>query len=438
MSFFDLPTFYDYLSNTDIGLLKYVNKQFYNNICHIECYYDRIPYLCFSDLCKCTKELATWMIDHKFFSNSPFDLLLKENTISDHLNKNAGVFTPIITFAAIQQLYKNKFCYSALTDEFYKFKKNGWCKISCTTILRDLQVVCHGVYQFYQNLCAKDSLSEHSEINKYLIRDLQNKFYIVKQAITSTMDQKKNLIRFNNGVYDLDIEEFRKENPDDYITLSVGYDYDPQQRNEHINKILEGIFPNDRIRLYFLKLVASCLSGCKYIDQRKICALIEQTDITIDAILSLIQCTFGSYVEYNSFISSSFIRSDPHDLFSLIGKRILILNDPEYDNMMMNTTLVRSKYEMDAMQLFHNIIQFEPMFNVFFACKTMPIIKNPLKNGKHLVVKFKFLSEFVNDPNKYNNFETNLSEYRMPFMNILLDVHKILKNEKLIDIPEVI
>ena len=40
------------------------------------------------------------------------------------------------------------------------------------------------------------------------------------------LDEKYNLIGFNNGVYDLDKEEFREGNPEDYISLSCNINYE--------------------------------------------------------------------------------------------------------------------------------------------------------------------------------------------------------------------
>jgi len=38
-------------------------------------------------------------------------------------------------------------------------------------------------------------------------------------------DQNKTLFAFNNGVYDLNIMQFREGRPEDWNSLSVGYHY---------------------------------------------------------------------------------------------------------------------------------------------------------------------------------------------------------------------
>jgi hypothetical protein len=80
------------------------------------------------------------------------------------------------------------------------------------------------------------------------------------------------LLGFNNGVYDLQADEFRPYQYDDYITMTAKYDYvapdydDPEQAEarKELIKIFETIQPDDEQRLLYLQILASGLDGRAY------------------------------------------------------------------------------------------------------------------------------------------------------------------------------
>ena len=79
-------------------------------------------------------------------------------------------------------------------------------------------------------------------------------------------DQQRHLLGFNNGVYDLDLGRFRDGLPEDYITMTTGYDYYPPDENsrvliEQVQTFMEQILPIYNVRKFVLQFLASCLSG---------------------------------------------------------------------------------------------------------------------------------------------------------------------------------
>ncbi len=68
------------------------------------------------------------------------------------------------------------------------------------------------------------------------------------------LDTNNNLIGFNNGVYDLSKFEFREGNPNDNITMTVGYDYNDKHTEKYneLLKFLQDIQPNKEERDYML------------------------------------------------------------------------------------------------------------------------------------------------------------------------------------------
>lgn len=80
------------------------------------------------------------------------------------------------------------------------------------------------------------------------------------------------LLGFNNGVYDLQTDEFRKYEFHDFITMTTGYDYISVDYNEvgnqalrdELNVLFETIHPVEEMRLLNLQVLASGLDGRAY------------------------------------------------------------------------------------------------------------------------------------------------------------------------------
>ena len=81
------------------------------------------------------------------------------------------------------------------------------------------------------------------------------------------LDENPFLIGFENGVYDLKNACFRKGTPDDYITMSLGYDYQDYKNSKEMKEIddyFEKVMRDKDMRDYILTLLSSYLDGrCK-------------------------------------------------------------------------------------------------------------------------------------------------------------------------------
>src|SRR5690606_26568549 len=96
-----------------------------------------------------------------------------------------------------------------------------------------------------------------SGFKKNILTECANLFY--DPQFEEKLDSNRNLIGFNNGVYDLQSMSFRAGNPDDYLSMTVGYDYiEYSMKHEHI-KAIEDFFSKtqreDNMREYILTLM---------------------------------------------------------------------------------------------------------------------------------------------------------------------------------------
>lgn len=79
------------------------------------------------------------------------------------------------------------------------------------------------------------------------------------------LDENRNLLGLEDGVWDLKTGIFRDGSPDDYISMSCGLSYKSFKGNEQelaeCYEFLEKIFPNPRIRKCAVRMMSSCLQG---------------------------------------------------------------------------------------------------------------------------------------------------------------------------------
>lgn len=98
----------------------------------------------------------------------------------------------------------------------------------------------------------------------------ENNLGIVLDKITDNsfeekLDTNEFLIGFENGVYDLKKSIFRPAVYNDYVSVSVGYDYEEYSLdNHHLKNVLDFLVklqPDEQMRDYLLKVFASFLDG---------------------------------------------------------------------------------------------------------------------------------------------------------------------------------
>lgn len=96
-----------------------------------------------------------------------------------------------------------------------------------------------------------------------IMKECKELFYINK--FDERLDSRINLIGFCNGVYDLDLQEFRSGRPDDCVSYSTGIDYieynSDNENTKELNAFLSQVLTLPHIKEYVLLLFASFLSG---------------------------------------------------------------------------------------------------------------------------------------------------------------------------------
>ena len=114
----------------------------------------------------------------------------------------------------------------------------------------------------------------HSKNMKYLGMNKSKKgiinelmiFYQQKNIYEKLDNVNNHLFAFDNGVYDLKINEFRLPKPEELITITCGYNYEniTKEMKEDIKflmEIIESMFSSEVVKDYSLLTIAQCLAG---------------------------------------------------------------------------------------------------------------------------------------------------------------------------------
>ena len=198
------------------------------------------------------------------------------------------------------------------------------------------------------------------------------------------LDERHNLIGFNNGVFDLDLMQFRPGRPDDYVSYSTGYDYtgvvDETVRAE-ILKFKRDIMSSEEMAEYLMTSEAYALHGDTWIQNMFVHSGRGGNGKSVNGIL--MRKTFGDYF-YAPDISmftgrkSGMNGGSSSELAKAKGRRLLMSTEPEAGDTLQ---AARIKYytggEMiQARALYKLPIEFLPQFTIHLQMNQLPNLSN--------------------------------------------------------------
>lgn len=170
------------------------------------------------------------------------------------------------------KLYKNIYYYD---NHIYEFRadKNRWVKYDDGRLYEFLG---KRMYMDLREVLDKkfksiEMAKQHADIAKHMLRlrSRSGRSGIVESIKPKILvshdkwDMNPDLIGFDNGVYDLKQHIFRNGKPDDYISFSVGYEYQPRDeaKLQSLRPFINQILPDPQVRDYLLKCLSTALWG---------------------------------------------------------------------------------------------------------------------------------------------------------------------------------
>lgn len=354
-------------------------------------------------------------------------------------------------------------CSNIKLNTWYEFRNHRWELIDSgytlrahlsTDVVKEFYKV---IVEFNTKILQEDDPDEQArlqeKINKFIkvINDLKStskKNNIIKECaemfycekFEEKLDSNVNLVGFKNGVYDLELMEFREGRPDDFISFCTNinyYEYDENNpQNEDIMRFARQVIPNEGVLDYLMKCFASFLNGKNKEEKFHIWLGVGSNGKS--KFIDLFTYAFGDYCgTFNvSLLTQKRIKSGDtnSELVKAKGKRFMVLQEPEGCERL-NVGIMKELTGGDTVQargLFKEPIQFKPQFKLILTCNDLPVVPANDNGTWRRVRACPFTSVFTDNPNPDNPHEfkldnelvEKLDNWKESFMSILITYYR--------------
>jgi len=282
-----------------------------------------------------------------------------------------------------------------------------------------------------------------------IMTECEELFYDKEKQFLDKLDSFNYLLGFNNGVYDMKLEEFRTGRPEDYISKSTGINYiayNPQSPEiMQINDFYKKIAIIDSVRKYLLIRSASFLSGSTRDESFDIYS--GKGGNGKSKHMELMEAVFGDYavklpIQLLTAKRAASNAATP-ELARTKGARLCSMQEPD-DTCRINVGLMKELTGGDKIQaraLYGEPIEFKPQFKMVLCCNDKPELPQNDEGTWRRVRNTEFTSKFtyaedlnadsVLDFKRDNDLSENFENWAEPFMALLLHYHKIYRQEGL-------
>jgi P4 family phage/plasmid primase-like protien len=245
-----------------------------------------------------------------------------------------------------------------------------------------------------------------------IMKECADIFY--KEKFEERLDSNLNIIGFENGVYDLDQDEFREGRPEDYLTFSTGNNYVPYDENspvaDSIQCYLSQVITKPDMREYLLKLLGSFLHGDNR--EQKFYIWTGSGANSKSMLVDLFENAFGDYCCKLPITLLTQKRAASNAATSEIakakGKRFAVLQEPSEDEKM-NIGLMKELSGGDKIMarcIYKEPIEFKPQFKMILLCNHLPDIPSDDDGTWRRIRVLAFTSKFVSNPSNTSEGDT--------------------------------
>ena len=277
------------------------------------------------------------------------------------------------------------------------------------------------------------------KFKKDVIDELKHRFY--DQNFYEMLDENRDLLCFDNGVYDLKNSIFREGYPDDYISLCTNINYEEYDKNNNEIKQVEDFFsqiqPEAEMKDYILDFFSSCLQGHSPDESFNIWTGGGGNGKSM--CISLLQSILGDYATTISITLLTAKRAASNaaspEMAKCKGVRFVVFQEPENDDKIHvgHMKELTGNDKISARALFKEPVDFYPQFKTVLTCNKLPFIPSNDGGTWRRIRVSPFEVSFVNDPKepherkKDRNLKSKMENWKPAFMALLINRFKRYK-----------
>lgn len=342
------------------------------------------------------------------------------------ISKNTLQLAPTDICAFIKLLAGNKFFYKVENNNYELFCYNGKYWEKNDIILRSF--ISNELHEFlkyilvnvYWETVGREFQQYKSKIDKLKTisykREIIETFKEYNARNDISFDDKWWLFGFNNMVYDMKECCFRDYKPEDYITITTGYDYVEPTDEElaFIQNFIKMIMPLDAERHTFLDILATGIDG----------RCIEKFIVfngrggngkgVIDDLMLKMLGNYGILANNNLLFEASKMGSNPEKA-NLHKKRFIVFREPPANKQFENSVIkeLTGGGNFSARGHFESKTQKELNNTMICECNEKPLFKDKITEAEHRrLIDIYFRASFTTDEELLTNAGENSYIYR--------------------------
>lgn len=307
---------------------------------------------------------------------------------------------------------------------------------SSNTTMNDIRTLCEKLLHIsfkLQDAGFKDSV----------VKEMRE--YMYDRTFLKKLDANPNLIAFTNGVWELQEGRFRNAKPEDFVSLSVGYDYIPktdEQVQDTVRRYWTSLHPVPDQCVYVVKTIARQLYGDHGNELFHIHAGFQGSASNGKTkFFEIMESCLGDYVrKFGVEHLTAKQRPDPGkpmpEFQHWRGRRFLYCTEPNHDDVI-NTGIMKDftggEKVLYRLLFSNDIHEFRPQYKMHMMCNDAPKVDGSDQGVQRRGRKVDYVAKFVDasdvDPSqhKYMRDDRLINGFRsdhvmkMEFLRILLE-----------------
>lgn len=273
------------------------------------------------------------------------------------------------------------------------------------------------------------------------------------------VNENPNLIAFKNGVFDLESMEFRNGKQEDYIMFNTNIEYHPETHYTQcrawpeVDKFIKQILPEEDVREYVIKFLATCLKGTNMSQKFHIWTGSGANGKSM--LMNLMETAMGDYACKTTITLFTQARQKTGtaapDVVKLRGKRWVTMAEPDEGECTLNMGTIKDYTggeKIQARDLFSKaseILEFLLQCKFNLSCNDLPKVVSTDNGTWRRLIQLRFTAEFrpANQlkPGQHPMDETiqlkvRSTDWAVAFMTYLLHIYKTNNGCQNLEPPE--